>query len=130
MVDCALECDGGCAGEQGSIDDVGVADYPADVGGGPPDVGVAEAEAPLAHAVDADLIAAVRVDDELGLCGGAGCGEDVGGFVGFHLDMAAVVSCALRKEVVPVNIAALGHGCVGVPSEHYEMLDGLAADFE
>ena len=77
----------------------------------------------------ADLIAAVGVDDELGLGGGAGCGEDVGGFVGLHFDVAAVVTCTLREEVVPVNIALRGHCGVGVPSEHHDVLDGLAADF-
>ena len=89
-----------------------------------------ETEAPLAHVVYADLIAAVGVDDELGLGGGAGCGEDVGWFVGLHLDVTAVVTCTLREEVVPVNVAFRCHSGVGVPSENYEMLDGIAADFE
>ena len=130
MVDRALEGDGGCACEQGSIDDVGVADYPTNVGGGPPDVGVAQSEAPLAHAVYADLVAAVRVDDEFRLGGGARSGEDVGGLVGFHFDVAAVVSRALREEVVPVDVAIRRHRGVWVSPEDYKMLDGLAADFE
>ena len=130
MVYRALEGDGGRAGEQRRIDDIGMADYPADVGGCPPDIGVAEAEAPLAHAVDADLVAAVRVDYELWLGGGAGCGEDVGGFVGFHFDVAAVVSHALRQEVVPCDVAVGGHGGVGGALEDDDALDGVAADFE
>ena len=44
--------------------------------------------------------------------------------------MAAVVSRALCEEVVPVNVASRSHRGIRVPPEHYEMLDGLAADFE
>jgi hypothetical protein len=76
MVERAFEGDRRAAGQQRRIDHVAVADDPADVGGGPPDVGRLQAEAPAAHARDVHLIAAVRVDGQLGRGGGPRRRED------------------------------------------------------
>ena len=84
MIERALEHDGRAADEQRRIHHVAVADDPADVGSGPPHIGRLHAEAPPSHADDVDLIAAVRVDGELGLRGGAGGRENPGRLVGLH----------------------------------------------
>ena len=101
IIEGAFVGDGGAAHEQGSVDDVAVTDYPADVGGGPPNVGRLHAETPLGHAVNADLVAAVGVDDQLGLGGGAGGGQDECGFVGLHANVIAALTVALGDEILP-----------------------------
>ena len=71
VVERTFKCDRGSAGEQRSVDDVGVSHDPADVGGGPPDVLGLEVEDPVGHAGDPDRVATVGVYAELGTCGRA-----------------------------------------------------------
>ena len=84
VVERALEHDRRAAGDQRRVDHVAVADDPADVRGRPPDVVRLQPEAPAAHAGDVDLIAAVRVDRQLGLGGRARGGQDERRLVGLH----------------------------------------------
>ena len=47
--------------DQGRVDDIAVAHYPADIGCRPPDVIGLQPKDPLAHGVDVDLVSAMRV---------------------------------------------------------------------
>ena len=80
----ALEHERGGPVEQRPIDDVRVAGDPARVGGAPPAVLVLDVEDVLERGVDADHVAAVGVQDGLGLAGGAGGVEDVERVFGVH----------------------------------------------
>ncbi len=74
----------GRAVEQRAVDDVGVAGDPARVGGAPPAVFVLDVEDVLERGVGADHVAAVGVQDGLGLAGGAGGVQDVERVFGVH----------------------------------------------
>ena len=104
MVKRAFERDGGRSGQHWAVDDVGVADDPADVGGGPPDVLGLDVEDPVGHAGDPDRVAAVSVNAHLGSRRGAGGGEDVGRLVGFHRRPRAVAALTGGEEVVPAHL--------------------------
>ena len=100
---------GGGTGDQRRVHDVGVADDPADVGRGPPDLaGV--------HVVDVrqgprhrHRVAAVVADDPLGLAGGARRVEHVQGVGGSHLDAPCGVRGAGPECDVPVHVPGLDH---------------------
>ena len=95
---------GGAAGEQGAVDDVGVADDPADVGGRPEDftgVGVVDV---LQGPAQRDRVAAVVAHHALGAAGGAGGVEDVERVGGGHGD--AVHLLGGRQGLVPVEVTA------------------------
>jgi hypothetical protein len=66
MVDGTLEGDGGRPHQEGGVDDVAVADDPADVRRRPPHVIGREVHDPLAGGVDPHLVATVHVDGQLG----------------------------------------------------------------
>ena len=73
----ALVEDGGAAGEQRRVDDVGVADDPADVAGREPRLPRVDAVDVLHRPAQRDRVAAVVADDALRLPGRAGRVEDV-----------------------------------------------------
>ena len=97
---------------QRAVDDVAVAGDPADVGGAPVDVLVAQIEHQLRGRVGADQIAAGRVDDALGLPGRAGGVEDVEHVLRVHRLGLARERRVLHQLVIPV-IAARPSSCTG-----------------
>src|SRR5262249_29319265 len=94
---------------QRRVNDVAVADDPADVGCRPPDVFRLEAEAPPRHADDMDLIAAMRVNRELGPSRRSRGGQNEGWFVRFHLDVRAALALAFLQKLTPADVAACLH---------------------
>ena len=73
----ALEQDRGAAGEQRRVDDVGMADHPADIGSGPEHFAGLYAELVFHRPSERDHVAAIVAHDALGLAGGAGGVEDI-----------------------------------------------------
>src|SRR3989442_1765583 len=133
MVERALVGDRRAADEKRREDDVAVTDDPADVARRPPDVVLAQTEHPLAHRVDVDLVAAVRVDGELGLRRRAVRREDVRGLVGLELDVRIGLAGALREEVLPRELVAHAVGRRGSsqdddPLDRRRVGDGLRDD--
>ncbi len=92
---------------QRAVDDVAVAGDPADVGGAPVDVVLAQVEDHLGRRVGADQIAAGGVDDALRLSGRAGGVEDVEHVLGVHRLGLARGRRALHQLVIPVIAAGL-----------------------
>src|SRR6266536_2469302 len=109
VVEGALERERGAARQQRRVDDVAVADDPADVGGGPPDVALVQAEAPAPHRVDVHLVPAVDVHRELRLRRGARGGEDERRLVRLHLHPVAALARGARQELWPFEISAVLH---------------------
>ena len=65
VIERALKGDRGGANDQWRIDNITMTYDPTDVGGQPPHIGWPEGKEPLAHAMDMNLIAAMRVDRQL-----------------------------------------------------------------
>ena len=108
VVERALVGDRRRAGHERRVDDVAVADDPADVGRRPPGLAGAEAEHPVAHRGDVDAVAAVAVDGELGLGRRAGRREDERRIVGGGVRDAAVVAVAGAEQLVPRQLPLAG----------------------
>src|SRR6266545_5599483 len=131
VVDRAFEGDRGAAGEEWCVHDVAVAHDPADVGGGPPDVVRAQAEADPAHRVDVHAVAAVDVDGELRARGRAGRREDEGGLVRLDRHRLAARAMGERDEVLPPQVAPrLERRRVVSAPEHDDVLDRAAGERE
>ncbi len=115
--------------EQRAIDDVGVACHPARVGGAPPAVGRLEVKDHLERGVDAHHVAAVGVQDGLGLAGGAGGIQDVERVFGVHhLGGAHVAEGRVGHQVVIPVVAAVHPAHLGAgASDHHQVLHGGAA---
>ena len=77
---------GRAAVDERRIDDVGVADHPADVGRRPIDFARRDAIDVLHRPFERDHVAAIVADDALGLAGGSGGIEDVERVGGGHRD--------------------------------------------
>ena len=104
----ALVEDRGAAVQQRRVDDVGMADHPADVGAGPPDFAGVDAVEILHRPFERDHVAAVVAHHALGDAGGAGGVEDVeriGGGDGDALAGLGVVDRVL-PGFAPVVVAA------------------------
>ena len=129
-VERALEDDARAAGEQRTVDDVAVADDPADVGGRPPDVRRPQREHPAAHAVDVHLVPAVRVHRQLRPRGRARRREDEGRLVRLHGRPVARLSAAARQEIGPADVARLSRSGLQRPIEDDDVLDRRAAGHE
>ncbi len=127
MVERALVGDRGRAAQQRPVDDVRVADDPADVGGRPPDVVGAEAVRPAGEGVDADHVAAVHVHRELRRRRGARGGQDEGRVGGGHALRRGVAALAAGQEVVPVQVIVGGGRRVRIAAQHDDALDGVLA---
>ena len=80
----AVEHHAGRAVHQRTIDDIGMARDPADIGGAPEDVGRLRLEHPVERRGRPDGIACRSVDDTLGLAGRAGRIKDEQGILGVH----------------------------------------------
>ena len=101
-----------------------MAHHPADVGGGPPDIGFFEVVHPFGHGGDMHLVGAVAVYGHLRLGGGAGGGEDVGRFVGLHHLVGAALPRPQLEKLGPGDIAARCHGGgIGGPFQHDNFFD-------
>ena len=119
---------GGAAEQQRGVDDVAVADDPADVRRRPPHVVGPQPEHPVAHAADVDLVRTVGVYHQLRRGGGARGGQDVGRIVGLHHGMGVVLPCGERQEVFPRQVALGSHGRRrGGAAQHDYPFHGLAA---
>ena len=117
--------DGGAV-EQRTVDEVAVAGDPARVRGAPPAVGVMDVEAVVEGGIGAHLVAAVGVQDRLGLAGGPGGVEDEQGILGVDLHglAAALGDRELAQLVVPV-VADGVHDRLGAGVAHDDdVLDG------
>ena len=105
VVEAALVGDRRGAGHQRGIDDVAVADHPADVRGRPPRVALAKPEHPVAHRGDVDGIPAMGVDGELRLRGRAGGREDERRVLRGRVLDGARLPLPCPEEVVPRQLA-------------------------
>ncbi len=101
VVDRTLVGEGRGTCHQRRVDDVGVADGPADVGRRPPGLALPETEHPIAHRCDVDGKATVGVDGELRLGGRARGGEDERGIGGEGVLGRARLALAGGEEFVP-----------------------------
>ncbi len=109
---------------EGSIDDVAVAGYPADIGGTPVDVGIGlDVEYQVVSGGHLGQIAALGVDDALGPARGPGCVEDVERI--FGVERFGITDPRLPVgQVIPPQIATRFHVDVGTGAlEHDDMLD-------
>ena len=104
----------GRAGDERRVDDVGVADDPAHVGGGPPDL-------PGVHVVDVRQgprhrhgVPAVVADDALRLAGRAGGVEHVERVGGRDLDALRGVGAPGLHRQVPVDVERLAQDRLGL----------------
>ena len=109
MIQCSFERHGRAARDERRVHHVAVADDPADIGRGPPDIGRLQAKTPAAHAADVHLVAAMRVHGQLRLGGRAGGRKNVRWLVRFHRHAIARLSRPARHEVVPGEIPAILH---------------------
>ena len=110
-VGCAfIHQDGGSVRER-SVDDVAVTRDPADIGGAPVNVVVAEIEDILARAVGAGEVAAAGVEDSLGLAGGTAGVEDEERVLAVEAFRRAV-GVHFGRFVVPPGVASVLHGDV------------------
>ena len=123
----ALVGDGGAASQQRPVDDITVADQPADVRGGPPDIGRLQPKHPVSHAADYDLEGAVSVDCELrpGCC--AGGWKDKGRLVGFQTFVHRVLPSTLRQEILPDHIPSSPQRHCAITRQNHHPLQRLAA---
>ena len=101
VVDGTLVREGRGTCHQRRVDDVAVADDPADVGRGPPRLALTEPEHPVAHRCDVNRVAAMGVHGELWLGGGAGRGEDERGIGSHRVLGRARLAVAGGEEFVP-----------------------------
>ncbi len=99
----------GGAGGKRAVDDVAVAGHPADIGGAPVGVFVAQVEDPLHGHGGLQQVAGGGVDDALGLAGGAGSVEHEERMLAIELLGGADLRRRLRSSVVPPMIAAVLH---------------------
>jgi hypothetical protein len=107
--------------------DVAVTDHPSDVGRGPPHIALAQAEDPISHGVDVDLVAAVRMDRQLRPGRGARGGQDERRLVGLQpLDLSAVAARA-SQELLPGHVTAGPHRRLApAAAQHYHVPDAPA----
>ena len=118
----ALEQDRRAAVQQRRVDDVGMADHPADIGGRPEHLARLDAELVLHRPFERDHVAAIVAHDALGLAGRAGGVEDVervGGRDRHAVDIArrpprsrrhllGIVEVAARRQLAASAAAAAG----------------------
>ena len=110
----ALVHDAGRAVGERPVDDVGVAGDPADVGAAPVDVGSSlRSKTSLWVGADPGQVAAGRVEDALRLAGRARGVEDVERVLGVHRLGLALRRRPAAHDLVPEDVAALGHRRVG-----------------
>ena len=103
----ALEQDGRVAGQQRRIDDVGMADDPADIGRGPEDLARLDAIDVLHGPVQHHHVAAIVPHHALGLAGRAGGVEDVERVE--RADRDAIRRLGAGHGLVPIDIAPFHH---------------------
>ena len=131
MVERPLERDRRTAHQERCVHHVAVADDPADVRGGPPDVGRSQAEAPATHADDMDLVAAVRVNGQLGPSRGARRREDERRLVRFHRFVFARLAVAAFEKRVPRHVArCIERSRRRATLQHDDMLDHVGDQSE
>jgi hypothetical protein len=123
IVECTLKSNRRAADQERRVDHVAVADDPADVRCRPPHVSRLQAKAPLSHAHDVHLIAAVRVNGELRLRGRSRGGEDERRLVGLHHGVTGVAARPLPEEVLPRHLIRPTAGRRTFTFEHDDPFD-------
>ncbi len=101
----ALEHEAGGAAGEGTVEDVAVAGDPADIGGAPVGVFLADVEDPLEGLLGIEQVAGLGVQHALGLAGAAAGVEDEEGVLGVHgLGGAGVRDAGGIEFGIPVAI--------------------------
>src|SRR6267378_3633490 len=101
----ALIHDAGCPIGQGTIDDVRVACYPADIGGTPINVLVLNIENPLVSGRYSNQVAGSRMDDPFRFSSSAGRVQYVQNILGIHRLRRTITVCFLH-EITPPMVPA------------------------
>ncbi len=111
-----------CAIEQRAIDDVRMAGHPADIGGAPVDIVVAQIEDHPGSVVRPDHVPRKRMEDPLRLAGRAGCIEDIEGMLAVER-LGRVDDRRRLHQLVPPVVAPALHLYLRVaPAIDYHML--------
>ena len=108
-----------CTEAERSINYVGVACDPSDIGCAPPDISVLDIEDPMQSLSRSHAVSAVDVLDTLGFAGSAGGVKDEQPILRVHLLALAFFGLS-SHQVVPVDVSALLHGHFkSCPLDHY-----------
>ena len=99
--------DGCCSLEQGAIDNIGVTDDPADIGGGPEHITRINVVEIFHGPVESNRVTSVISQNPFGHTGCPGGIEDVKGIGGFNRH--AVSRRAACNQFVPVDVSSFGH---------------------
>src|SRR5215469_2162779 len=113
------------AGAERRINDIGVADDPADVGGAPEDVALADIEEVFEMVGGADHVSTVNMQDALGLAGRAGGVKQKQRILGVHF-FGGTIGRKL-EQIVEVNLAGASDlgSAAGIEHDFLDAIEGV-----